>query len=61
MITEEQKEGLIALGYTVEDVGAVWGAEWVGLHRWIDKKDDDFGVLRDSEEEAWADALRYAS
>ena len=62
MIGIERKFQLIAAGYTVEDKGAVWGADFAGQYRWINNQPghvDGFGVIQYSEEDAWADADQF--
>jgi hypothetical protein len=63
MVTQEQKDKLIQAGYTVEDMGAAWGREWIGQYRWLNAavEGDGFGYPQLSEDEAWASAARHAS
>ena len=60
MKTQAQLE---AMGYTVEDMGAVWGDDFAGQYRWINSthgdKSDGFGVTQYSEGEAWSDAIQF--
>jgi len=61
MKTQAQLE---AIGYTVEDMGAVWGEDFAGQYRWINKRHtqdqgDGFGVIQYSEGEAWSDAVQF--
>lgn len=60
MKTQEQLE---AMGYTVEDMGAVWGEDFAGQYRWLNAthgdKSDGFGVIQYSLAEAWSDAIQF--
>ena len=60
LITEVQKAELVEFGYTVEDIGAVWGPEHNGTYRWW--LGDDFQDYEPSysEDAAWYNAwLHY--
>lgn len=64
MITQAQKEVLQAAGYTVEDMGAVWGSDFAGQYRWMNETHepgggDGFGVIQYDLEAAWDDALQF--
>lgn len=64
MITQAQKDVLTAAGYTIEDMGAVWGQDYAGQYRWMnDQHEEDggdgFGVEQYSEDDAWEDALQF--
>lgn len=51
---------LMIKGYRIEDMGAEYGENFNGQYRWMNDKNDDFGVPQFSEDDAWADALQYA-
>lgn len=59
MITEQRKEYLTLMGYTIEDMGAVWGEEYAGQYRFLNYEEDDFGVIHFSPEAAWEDCDQY--
>ena len=55
---------LTAAGYSVEDMGAVWGSDFTGQYRWMNDTHeegggDGFGVIQYSVEAAWEDALQF--
>lgn len=55
MITDCRKKELILAGYEVEDLGNVYGPQFQGMYRWINKELDDFqdGCESYSEDDAW--------
>jgi hypothetical protein len=57
VITEDHKRILREKGYTIEDMGKVWGKLYAGKFRFFVW--DDFGQTQDSEDAAWADAWQY--
>lgn len=61
MISAERKAELEAAGYSIEDMGAEWGADFGGQHRWLNSRltGDTFGVIQYSEADAWADADQF--
>ena len=61
MITQARKDELIAAGYSIEDMGAVWGADFAEQYRWLNARHDGdgFGVIQYSLDDAWADADQF--
>lgn len=61
-VTVERIEELKALGYTMEDMGEEFGADWEGQYRWFHDATEQFQDHDTSlsEAEAWADADRHA-
>ena len=58
MINQTQKQILNSAGIYIEDMGSVWGKDFEGQYRWMNKDNDDFGEIEYSEEDAWAAAFR---
>jgi hypothetical protein len=54
MITQERKEQILAAGFEIEDMGAVWGSDFTGQYRWMhaDGSFQDFEPSY-SEDSAW--------
>lgn len=61
MITEERKAELESAGYYVEDMGDVYGPDFVGQYRWMHTQSPDFQDwgTSDSPDDAWEDADRH--
>lgn len=48
------------MGYSVEDMGDVWGGNFSGQFRWINGDvGDGFGCIQYSIDAAWEDALQF--
>lgn len=63
MIGIERKFQLIAAGYTVEDMCNVWGPQFDGQYRWINRSIEDrcdgFGEIQYSEADAWPTQISF--
>lgn len=57
---DKNRQYLVGLGIEIEDVAAVWGADYQGQYRWMvySAKGElvDFGDLHYDESSAWIDA-----
>lgn len=63
LANHDEKQALVAAGYSVENMGAVWGSDFVGRYRWINETHENvgggFGIIQYSEDDAWADAMNF--
>lgn len=62
IISTVQREQLGNLGFKVEDMGEIYGADFVGQYRWINDALNEFqdADVSDSADAAWICCWNYA-